>query len=106
MPRILHKPLIWLSFALLCPNVSAQISQQILKTDLQVKQPFNAPEGTTYINPIKFKAAHIRKGKDTLVLELPFASRFYPDLESLPDSLGDQDIRYLLKWQHIPTSEN
>lgn len=87
---------------LFCNITYAQLTQQVLKSDLEFKQPFKAPYGTTYINPIDFKYFNVTKGKDTLHLELPFASRFYGSLDSLSTDLSEDEIWSRLKWNQIP----
>lgn len=87
-----------LFIAVFAIHAFGQQTQQVLKSDLEFKQPFKAPYGTTYINPLDFKYINVKKGKDTLELQLPYAKRFYPTMDSLPTSIDDDAVWSLLKW--------
>ena len=95
-----------LFIAVFATQAIGQQTQQVLKSDLEFKQPFKAPYGTTYINPIDFKYINVKKALDTLDLQLPYAKRFYVDLDSFPTSKDDEKTWSMIKWGNYPSTKD
>ena len=81
----------------------SQTTLKIQKSELSFEQPFKAPDGTTYINPIDYKYISVKKAIDSLELLTPTAGRFYPDMSVLSSLTQADDIMYAVELNYIPT---
>lgn len=81
----------------------SQTTYKIQKSELQFEQPFKAPYGTTYINPIDYKYISVKKAIDSLVLRTPSAGRFYPDMSVLTSLNNEDDVMNMVVLNYIPT---
>ena len=59
-------------------------------------------EGMTWIHPLLSQSVNLKKLNDTIELEMPKVTRFYPDMAKLKDGTKDVHGLHWVKYNEIP----